>query len=250
MHDILVCRTCYMFPLIFLYPMCVYIFSPTDNQAPWVEYVAMGCSTSCVAVCHCTVAVVALLLAHVSWQRVAPYVARTSTRVAPCVEKRNTFSHSCAGTGHSCAAMSHALAPVARQMCAAMSHVWCYSLNYKPIVRCYEPRFGRRCTPNARCSEPRLVQLSGGQLRLFLGRIPPSLSTLLNPGSFGKFSKYIYFWNLQPYMIFSVRSTLSWPNLFLLEDNCACFWAAFQGGLTGVINDTGVLGDVFLCLKT
>ena len=123
--------------------------------------------------------------------------------------------------------MSHALAPDARQMCAAMSHVWCYSLNYKPIVCCYEPRFGRRSMPNARCSEPRLAQLSGGQLRLFLGRIPPSLSTLLNPGSFGKFSKYIYFWNLQPYMIFSVRSTLSWPNLFLLEDNCACFLAAF-----------------------
>jgi len=68
---------------------------------------------------------------------------------------------------------------------------------------------------------------AGGQLRLFFGRIPPSLSTLLNPGSFGKFSKYIYFWNLEPYMLFSVRSTLSWPNLFLLEDNCACFWAAF-----------------------
>ena len=48
--------------------VCIYIFSPTDNQAPWVEYVAMGCSTSCVAVCYCTVAVVALLLAHVSWQ--------------------------------------------------------------------------------------------------------------------------------------------------------------------------------------
>ena len=47
----------------------------------------------------------------------------------------------------------------ARQMCAAMGHVWCYSLNYKPLVCCYEPRFGRRCTPNVRCYEPRLVQL-------------------------------------------------------------------------------------------
>ena len=109
---------------------------------------------------------------------------------------RATYGATLWTTSHSCAAMSHALAPDARQMCAAMSHVWCYSLNYKPIVCCYEPRFGRRCTPNVRCSEPRLVQLSGGQLRLFLGRIPPSLSTLLNPGSFGKFSKYIYFWNL------------------------------------------------------
>ena len=25
-------------------------------------------------------------------------------------------------------------------------------------------------------------------------------------------------------MLLSVRSTLSWPNLFLLEDNCAFFW--------------------------
>ena len=68
---------------------------------------------------------------------------------------------------------------------------------------------------------------AGGQLRLFFGCIPPSLSTLLNPGSFGKFSKYIYLWNLQPYMLFSVRSTLGWSNLLLLEDNCAFFWAAF-----------------------
>ena len=58
---------------------------------------------------------------------------------------------------------------------------------------------------------------------------PPYLEkdTKKNPGSFGKFSKYIYFWNLEPYMLFSVRSTLGWSNLLLLEDNCAFFWAAF-----------------------
>ena len=91
-------------------------------------------------------------------------------------------------------------------------------------------------TPNVRCSEPRLVQLSGGQLRLFLGRIPPSLSTLLNPGSFGKFSKYIYFWNLQPYMLFSVRSTLSWRNFFLLEDNWGLFFGRIPPSLSTLLN--------------
>ena len=86
--------------------------------------------------------------------------------------------------------MSHALATDARQMCAAMSHVWCNSRE--------------------------------DNCAFFLAAF-----LLPNPGSFGKFSKYIYFWNLQPYMLFSVRSTLSWPNLFLLEDNCAFFLAAF-----------------------
>ena len=64
----------------------------------------------------------------------------------------------------------------------------------------------------------------GRTIAPFFGRIRPSLSTLLNLGSFGKFSKYIYFWNLEPYMLFSVRSTLGWSILLLLEDNCAFFW--------------------------
>ena len=43
--------------------------------------------------------------------------------------------------------------------CAGTGHVWCNSLNYKPLVCCYEPRFGSRCAPNVRCYEPRLVLL-------------------------------------------------------------------------------------------
>ena len=44
--------------------MCVYIFSPKDIQAPWVEYVAMGCSTKANGVAHAVVLqyVIALLL--------------------------------------------------------------------------------------------------------------------------------------------------------------------------------------------
>ena len=115
---------------------------------------------------------------------------------AKCVLLWATFGATLWTASHSCAAMSHALAANARQMCAAMSHVWCNSREDNCVF------FG----PHSSF---------------------PFTSAQKPAGSFGKFSKYIYFWNLEPYMLFSVRSRLGRSNLFLLEDNCAFFWAAF-----------------------
>ena len=102
------------------------------------------------------------------------------------------------------------------QTCAAMSHVWRNSWNTRSAAAHREDN----------CAVFWAAFLFHVQF--------------LNPGSFGKFLSYIYFWNLEPSIVFSVRS-LGWlKQIALTCTEKRCCWLVTECGVRLVISTRNV----------